>query len=228
VKRSTLAGSQRETLLLFNLGSLPGSIASAELSLLPLTASLPGVQAVARTLSNNWTEAGVTWNTRPASDTAFATWSVQPGVTSTIPVTALASAAQATDKLLSLRLFSTNTTGDGLVNYGSRENLIPAYRPALILTVTNATPLSATQAFQIAVLTPPRPSITQVIWSNGAPWLQITGALGPDYLLQAATNLATPAWITLSINTPLASPLWLTDPAGTTQQQRFYRILLGP
>jgi hypothetical protein len=203
-------------------------VASAELQLLPINTSAPGVHAVARTLSNNWTEAGVTWNTRPSSDPAFATWTPEAGVTSAIPVTALANAALASDKLLSLRLFATNITEDGLVNYGSRENAVGAYRPALVVTVTNPVTLSATQSFQIAVFAPPRPAITDIAWSNGAPWLQVTGALGPDYLLQAATNLALPAWETLSTNTPATVPLWLADPAGTSFPQRFYRVLLGP
>ncbi len=58
--------------------------------------------------------------------------------------------------------------------------------------------------------------------------MQLTGAANQNYSVQMSTNLNFTDWITLfSTNNPTANSFLLTDPHATNQQ-RFYRILVGP
>jgi hypothetical protein len=86
--------------------------------------------------------------------------------------------------------------------------------------------MSATQNFTITVLRPAQPNLQSVSLGGGALQFQVTGDAGPDYLIQASTNL-----VDWSAVTNLASPVlpfpW-TDPNAANFNQRFYRIQLGP
>ena len=58
--------------------------------------------------------------------------------------------------------------------------------------------------------------------------MQLTGAANQNYSVQMSTNLNFTDWITLfSTNNPTAGSFLLTGP-NATNQQRFYRILVGP
>jgi hypothetical protein len=97
---------------------------------------------------NLWQETNLTYNSRPAAGPLITSWQPEPGRTNRLPLTAAAQAAANADDLLSLRVYATNLTADGLVQYGSREGA-PAFAPRLYLTSTDGMPLSATQSFWV-------------------------------------------------------------------------------
>lgn len=86
--------------------------------------------------------------------------------------------------------------------------------------------MSATQSFTITVLRPAQPNLQSVVLNGGALQFQVTGDAGPDYAVEASTNLVN--WTQLiSTNSPALPWLW-TDPQAATLPLRFYRIKLGP
>jgi hypothetical protein len=56
----------------------------------------------------------------------------------------------------------------------------------------------------------------------------ITGPGGPDYELQATTNLASGIWVDVAVTNSPASPFTLNDPNAAAQPVQFYRIVTGP
>jgi hypothetical protein len=59
--------------------------------------------------------------------------------------------------------------------------------------------------------------------------IQVTGPIGPDYLLQANTAVANSGgWSNLLTNTPVASPFIVTDTNVAGINIRFYRVQLAP
>lgn len=88
--------------------------------------------------------------------------------------------------------------------------------------------LSATQSFQLTVAAPAPPVLRPFAVSNGQFHLVITGDSGPDYTVQAATNLANPIWVGLLTNLSATPPFVFTDPLAPYFTQRYYRVLLGP
>jgi hypothetical protein len=87
--------------------------------------------------------------------------------------------------------------------------------------------LSATQSFFVSITAPAPPQLTPPALTNGALQFSITsGDLGPDYLVQASTNLAD--WTTVLTTNPLALPFQFSEPADTNSPQRYYRTRLGP
>jgi uncharacterized repeat protein (TIGR03806 family) len=127
----------------------------------------------------------------------------------------------------------------GSVPYGASINAtsgVFAWRPAMgqsgtnVLSVRvsdNGTPsLSATQGFSVIVNRPSQPALNSPGLTNGQFRLLVSGDLGPDYTLQASSNLFD--WTSLfSTNAPLL-PFWFVDQTGTNSLQRFYRAVLGP
>jgi autotransporter-associated beta strand protein len=99
---------------------------------------------------------------------------------------------------------------------------------AVVVTGNNTPALSAAQSFNVTVTQPPSPTCSAPTLTNGTFSMQINGANGPDYILQASTNLASPlAWQTL-LTTNMIPPFVFNDSAATNYSSRFYRVLLGP
>jgi hypothetical protein len=96
-----------------------------------------------------------------------------------------------------------------------------------IIASDNGSPvMSATQTFSITVLRPGQPIIELFSGNGFPPNLTISGDSGPDYTVQASTNLFD--WLTIyTTNSPPLPFLW-TDPDAASFSQRFYRVLLGP
>ena len=86
--------------------------------------------------------------------------------------------------------------------------------------------LSATQSFVVRVNPVVPPDINPPTWSNGRFGFNITGQIGPDYLVQVSSNLVN--WTPLLTNTPVTVPFRLEDPEAAQHARRFYRIQLGP
>jgi hypothetical protein len=228
VKASAAAGSSREAFLQFDLAGLPGTPVDATLQLTPTYTSFAGVQAVAAVTNNAWTESGLTWSNKPASGAALATWTPQVNVPVTLPAGGAISNALDPAGTVSFRLYATNTTADGLVNYASRE-AGAALAPMLTVLTRSSDVLSATQNFAVLVTAPQRPLVSHPTVTDGKLALTITGSSGPDYTIQTATNLAASVWQTVFVtNAPSLPFTWLDTNAMTTLPSQFYRVLIGP
>ena len=86
--------------------------------------------------------------------------------------------------------------------------------------------MSATQAFSVAVLRPAQPLVTPGPSGSLPPALTVSGDSGPDYIVQASTNLIN--WLGVFTTNPAVLPFSWTDPEAAAFSSRFYRIVLGP
>jgi regulation of enolase protein 1 (concanavalin A-like superfamily) len=88
--------------------------------------------------------------------------------------------------------------------------------------------LNSTQNFSIMVNPLALPKVPSVSWNNGQFTLFVTDSIvGPDYAVEASSNLVD--WSTLFItdSPPMASFQW-TDTNALTLPMQFYRIKIGP
>jgi len=88
--------------------------------------------------------------------------------------------------------------------------------------------LSATQSFTVVVSAAAQPTNAGVSFAAGACQIQICGNLGPDYIIQAASNLVNASWITIGTTNPASMPFVWTDLTTGNVPSRFYRVRLGP
>jgi autotransporter-associated beta strand protein len=119
---------------------------------------------------------------------------------------------------------------NGILNWRPLISQAHAIYPFTVVVADNGIPSSsATQNFNVAVRSVTVPVASSPAMSNGRFSLSIAGAVGPDYTIQAATDLASPSsWTNLVTTNPGALPfIWVdTNTAGFTR--RFYRTVLGP
>jgi hypothetical protein len=95
-----------------------------------------------------------------------------------------------------------------------------------VVVSDNGTPsLSATQGFSVTVNRPAQPALANPSVSGGKFGITISGDTGPDYTIQASSNLLN--WSPILTTNPLSTPFQFFDSA-TNYPQRFYRVILGP
>jgi hypothetical protein len=97
---------------------------------------------------------------------------------------------------------------------------------SVVVTDSGMPSLSATQSFSVLVNPLALPSVTVPPMANGNIGLTVSGQVGPDYAVQASTNLFD--WNTLFITNPMAMPFDWTDTNTSAGPLRFYRIKVGP
>ena len=201
-------------------------MADARLQLYAVAANLPGTQAVALVTNDAWDEPVLTWTTRVPSGPPLATWQPEVGTAVQVPLLPTVQQEMAGDGLLSLRLFATNSTTDGRVDYASRE-AAAALAPKLILTSSNAASaaLSATQSFWVSVQVPACPVLSAESITGGQFRLTVNGDAGPDYIVLASSNLSD--WTALFTTNAAPMPFSWQD-TDTSAPRRFYRVILGP
>ena len=123
---------------------------------------------------------------------------------------------------------ATINPGTGVFNWRPPVTSAGSSNNIQVIVTDNSVPsLNATRSFY--VLVNPLTSVTLVpVAMNAAQFqVQVTGPIGPDYILQANGSLANTNWLNLLTNTPVASPFNVTDtnaPAGN----QFYRVKLSP
>ncbi|HET7624209.1 MAG TPA: putative Ig domain-containing protein, partial [Verrucomicrobiae bacterium] len=89
--------------------------------------------------------------------------------------------------------------------------------------------MSATQRFAVAVQRPEKPAISMLAFNQGNFSMNVIGDSGPDYIVEASTNLGSAAdWIPLATNYSAAPPFLWKDTQSARLSRRFYRIRLGP
>ena len=121
-------------------------------------------------------------------------------------------------------VISTNT---GVLTWRPPVALAGTSNLLAVVVMDSGSPnLSATQTFSVLVNPLQRPVMTPLLASGSSLTLLITGASGPDYSVQASTNLVD--WATIFTTNQPALPRSWTDTSAGSFATRFYRILLGP
>ena len=114
----------------------------------------------------------------------------------------------------------------GLITWRPPASTAPASNQ-FVVVVTNAPGLSATQTFWVSVHAPLKPLLSLPASRANGIALIVSGSSGPDYTIQGATNLTSPAWQTLFATNSPALPFSWTD-TNPASPQGFYRVVLGP
>jgi hypothetical protein len=133
--KNSIPGYSWETFLRFDLAGVKGKVSKATVRLVPVKVGQPLENAAAFVPDNRWAETAITWDTKPASGEAFATWTAEFEKAVEFDVTRLVQEAMAGDKQLSLRIFAPQMKrGNSYVQYGSRKGGFDA-RPELRLVI---------------------------------------------------------------------------------------------
>lgn len=124
----------REAYLRFDVDGVEG-FTTVALRLRQEDLGFGGMRYAIATADSSWDEATVTFDTRPASQDAFADWFPEQAGDSLIDVTTEVQAAIATGQPLTLRIWATAYFGaPAQAQFGSRE-AAEALRPALVFTI---------------------------------------------------------------------------------------------
>lgn len=79
----------------------------------------------------------------------------------------------------------------------------------------------------LALIINPRPVLNAPSWVNNRFTMRLSGAPRQNYTVQVSTNVAA-NWTTLLVtNNPDVGSFLVRD-SSATNQQRFYRVLIGP
>jgi hypothetical protein len=92
--------------------------------------------------------------------------------------------------------------------------------------VSNVNGVLASSIATLTVNAPTQPSVTAVALDGGQLAMTVAGDIGPDYAVQASTNLVD--WQTIFTTNSPATPFNFADPDTGIYSARFYRIAVGP
>ena len=170
-----------------------------------------------------------TANTAP-SLAAILDRTITPGTRLSITNSATDSDVPAQTLTFSLAAAPTNATLDIISG-------VLAWRPLIAqagttnafsigVTDSGSPALSATQTFSVVVSAVTVPTNSGVVHSGGTYQMQISGDVGPDYTIQASTDLV--SWASLYTTNPAAMPFVWSDSSADNYSARFFRVLLGP
>ncbi len=155
---------------------------------------------------------------------------INPGQTLRVTNTAADPNVPAQTLTFSLPLAPSGATIDssnGILSWRpliSQANSANPFR--VVVTDNGLPPQSATQTFGVYVSPVTVPTMTAPDLGDGQFQATVAGMAGPDYVVQASTNLTT--WTNLFSTNPAVLPFGWSDPAATNYPSRFYRVLLGP
>ena len=125
--------------------------------------------------------------------------------------------------------FNTNAAITGATNTTLVLNNIQVTNAGVYLVIVTNTAGSVASSNAVLTVTsaaPVRPQLSGIGFSNGLFNLTINGDAGPDYIVQASTNLTD--WTSIFTNHSPTPPFVWSDTAASNFSQRFYRIQLGP
>jgi hypothetical protein len=97
---------------------------------------------------------------------------------------------------------------------------------SVVVSDNNQPALTATQSFKTTVRQPATPAINAAAITNGHFGFWINGNSGPDYIVQASSNLT--SWAAISVSNSPALPYFWADTNSVSNPCLFYRVLLGP
>jgi hypothetical protein len=156
----------------------------------------------------------------------------QVGVGMTLLVTNTATdmdlpAQQLSYSLLTGPAGASINVNSGLINWRPAVSQANSTNLCIVTVVDDGLPsLSSTQNFLVKVNPLNRPAVGSAELSDGLFRLMISGNVGPDYTLQASTNLT--SWTSLFTSNSPAVPFYWVDEETGNYRVRFYRVLLGP
>jgi len=125
--------------------------------------------------------------------------------------------------------FNTNTLLANATNaFLTLINIQATNAGTYSVTVSNVVgSVTSTNALlMVSAGTPAKPQLSSFGYDNGTFSLTVNGDTGPDYIVQASTNLTD--WASIFTNHSPTPPFVWTDSAASNFSQRFYRIRLGP
>jgi pectin methylesterase-like acyl-CoA thioesterase len=125
---------------------------------------------------------------------------------------------------------ATINTNSGVLTWRPTVASTNTTNPVKVSVTDNGIPnLSATNSFTISVNALTQPTVDSSAYAAGQFSATINGQIGPDYALQATTNLDGGTWTTVATtNSPASMPVILTDPNAGSQPVQFYRTVTGP
>jgi hypothetical protein len=118
-------------------------------------------------------------------------------------------------------------TNSGLFTWRPAIAQSPSTQTVTVVVSDNGVPvLTATQSFTVTVIQPALPTLNATSITNGQFGFWIDGNTGPDYTIQASTNLT--SWDSIFTSNSPALPYFWVDTDSVSYPFRFYRVLLGP
>jgi hypothetical protein len=151
------------------------------------------------------------------------------GVTLTITNSATDGDVPAQTLTFSLLTSPTNAlinTNSGVITWRPLVTQANTTNPFTVIVADSGTPsLSATQSFSATVSPLAKPQISMVALGNSQLALQINGDSGPDYQIQASTNLVNWSAV-LTTNSPVMPFVWTNS--NMSLPWNFFRIQVGP
>ena len=127
-----------------------------------------------------------------------------------------------------LALGSANPPAGLNLNFSGIISGIPATNKITTFKVQVSDMNLATASKVVSITINPLPVLGAPALVNDQFQLKLLGATNQNYTLQVATNLVSPNWVSvLSTNSKSTNAFMVVDP-NATNQQRFYRVLIGP
>src|SRR5262249_34026926 len=121
---------------------------------------------------------------------------------------------------------ATISTNSGILTWRPTMAQANSTNSFSVVVTDNGVPnLSATQSFAVIVNKLSLPTLAPMMDNSQFGFLA-NGDFGPDYTIQASTNLT--AWTNLFTTNSPALPFSWVDTNSPLFPQRFYRLLLGP
>jgi hypothetical protein len=123
----------------------------------------------------------------------------------------------------------TINASSGLISWRPKISQSPSTNLVIVkVTGNEVPPLTATQSFFVIVTLPSTPVVSLPALEGNIFSLLVNGIAGPDYILQATTNLTLPVnWRPVVTNSASAPPFRFSDPVSNSSS-KFYRVKLGP
>ena len=155
---------------------------------------------------------------------------INAGVSLSIPAIARDPDAPPQNLVFTLLAGPTNAaidSGSGIFNWRPLVTQAGTSNFISLKVADDGTPsLSATQSFSVLVSPLNQPNISSVSISAGQATLTVAADAGPDYAVQASSNLVN--WQTVFTTNSPAVPFDWSDPDTGLYGTRFYRIVAGP
>ncbi len=221
----------------FNTNTPIANATNAFLTLAGVQATNAGIYSVIVSNSAGSVPSAYALLTVTAANTAptlspIADTNINAGVT--LVVTGVAADTDTPPQTLTFSLLGapTNATLDTNSGVFTWRPLVTQANTTNLVTIEvsdSGTPsLSATQSFTVIVNPLTQPNVTSSAWVGGQMQLTVAGEVGPDYAVQASTNLSLTNWQTIfTTNSPPTPFNWIDTNTGTFPI-RFYRVILGP
>lgn len=117
--------------------------------------------------------------------------------------------------------------GSGVLTWRPGMAQAPSTHTIAVKVSDSGTPtLSATNQFLVTVMSPAAVTLSPAGWNGSEVVFTVSGDRGPDYHVQASTNLT--SWVPVQTVPSADPPFPVTDPDAANFNWRFYRVLLGP